>query len=64
MFRVKAYDNGRSFDHRMELHALFLGQKPEFNLASTEVAVKAFFSHLCKSFVTDMQDDHQVVEAE
>ena len=53
LFRVKSYQK-LNFDHRMELHALFLGQKPEFNLQSTEVAVKAFFHHLSKQFVTDM----------
>lgn len=47
LFRVKR-SHKETENHRQELHALFLGQKPEFNLSSTEQAVKAFFSYLCK----------------
>ena len=54
LFRIKSYEK-LNFDHRQELRALFLGQKSDsFSLGSTEVAAKAFFSYLCKQFVTDM----------
>ena len=48
LFRVKATKQHPKFDHRQELHALFLDQKPDLNLQSTELAVKAFFNYLCK----------------
>ena len=47
LFRVKSFEK-LQFDHRMELHALFLGQKPELNLEQTEFTVKAFFRTLSK----------------
>ena len=54
MFRIKSHQR-LAFDHRKELHALFLGQKPDFNLESTEKLAKAFFGYLCKQITTDVE---------